>query len=126
MCYLHQRRHCPTLSVASSGELYLFAKRPFMSDTVSVKMKKTKKIDVRLDQALFDLVDNHAQASRLSRGQVVERALLQLFGQPVADDPIPQGNDKTPEHAGAKILKMSKNLDSLSSIATKKNSHLGG
>jgi predicted transcriptional regulator len=62
-----------------------------MSDTVSVKMKKTKKIDVRLDQALFDLVDNHAQASRLSRAQVVERALLHLFGQTVEDNPIKQG-----------------------------------
>jgi len=75
----------------SSEEKYLFAKRPYMSDTVSVKMKKTKKIDVRLDQALFDLVDNHAQASRLSRAQVVERALLHLFGQTVRDTPSKQG-----------------------------------
>lgn len=54
-------------------------------------MKKTKKIDVRLDQALFDLVDAHAQTARLSRGQVVERALLHLFGQTVEDAPIKMG-----------------------------------
>jgi len=92
-----------------------------MSDSVSVKLNKTKKIDVRLDQDLFDLVDNYAQASRLSRGQVVERALLQLFGRPVADDPLTQGNDTTPERAGVKTLKASRSLDSMSSIATKKN-----
>jgi len=56
-----------------------------------VKLKKTKKIDVRLDQALFDLVDTHAQSARLSRGQVVERALLQYLGQPVVDAPSYSG-----------------------------------
>jgi hypothetical protein len=74
----------------SSGEKYLFANRRRLSDIARVKLKKTKKIDVRLDQELFDLVDAHAQASRLSRGQVVERALLHLFGQTVTDAP-PQG-----------------------------------
>jgi hypothetical protein len=77
----------------SSGEKYLFANRRRLSDIARVKLKKTKKIDVRLDQALFDLVDAHAQASRLSRGQVVERALLHLFGQTVTDTPIHQGKD---------------------------------
>jgi len=88
-----------------------------MSDSVRVKLLKTKKIDVRLDQELFDLVDNYAQASRLSRAQVVERALLQLFGRPVADDPIPQGKAPTPERAGAKTSKLSANLDTGSSKA---------
>jgi hypothetical protein len=74
----------------SSGEKYLFANRRRLSDIARVKLKKTKKIDVRLDQVLFDLVDAHAQASRLSRGQVVERALLHLFGQTVTDA-LPQG-----------------------------------
>jgi hypothetical protein len=77
----------------SSGEKYLFANRRRLSDIARVKLKKTKKIDVRLDQVLFDLVDAHAQASRLSRGQVVERALLHLFGQTVTDTPIHQGKD---------------------------------
>lgn len=114
------------MSVLSSGEYYLFASRLFMSDSVGVKLKKTKKIDVRLDQELFDLVDKYAQASRLSRGQVIERALLQMFGRPVADDPISQGNDTAPEPAGVKTLKASKSLDFMSSIATKKNFHQAG
>ena len=97
-----------------------------MSDSVRVKLNKTKKIDVRLDQELFDLVDNYAQASRLSRGQVVERALLQLFGRPVADNPIHQGNDTPPEYVGAKILKASKSSDSMSSIHMKRNSRRAG
>ena len=50
-----------------------------------MKLKKTKKIDVRLDTSLFDLIENHALSLRLSRAQVVERALLHFFGQTVKD-----------------------------------------
>lgn len=89
-----------------------------LSDIGRVKLLKTKKIDVRLDQELFDLVDNYAQASRLSRAQVVERALLNLFGRPVSDHP------QTPEKNGpqiAKIYRPSKTSDGGSSPAKTRN-----
>ena len=121
-----RRRHCQTMSGLSSGEKYLFATRLFMPDSVGVKLNKTKKIDVRLDQELFDLVDNYAQASRLSRSQVVERALLQLFGRPVEDSPIHQGKANPPDSVGVKTLRASESFDSTPSTATTKSSHPAG
>ena len=96
-----------------------------MSDSVRVKLLKTKKIDVRLDQELFDLVDNYAQASRLSRAQVVERALLQSFGRPVADNPIPQGN-VAPQSSASNLFKPSETSDGGSSTANRPNSRKAG
>jgi hypothetical protein len=103
-------------------------------------MLKTKKIDVRLDQELFDLVDNYAKSSRLSRAQVVERALLQLFGRPVMDNPITQGNaaplkssqksSSKPSNVsppvGAEIATINEPLDSGSAPARRPSSRQAG
>jgi hypothetical protein len=51
------------------------------------KTQKTHKIDCRMTESLWTAVDGFAVASHLSRSQVVERALLQYFGQSVAESP---------------------------------------
>jgi len=51
------------------------------------KTQKTHKIDCRMTETLWTAVDGFAVASHLSRSQVVERALLQYFGQSVAESP---------------------------------------
>lgn len=53
-------------------------------------MNKTKKIDIRLDPELFIEIDSFATQARLSRSQVVERALLQFFGHEVVVAPLKQ------------------------------------
>jgi hypothetical protein len=59
------------------------------SDIVGVKQKqnKSEKIDVRLEPDLFAEVDSFAKANRISRSQVVQRALLKYFGHHIASDP---------------------------------------
>lgn len=51
------------------------------------KPQKTHKIDCRMTEALWEAVEGFATASHLSRSQVVERALLQYFGESVAESP---------------------------------------
>ena len=112
------------MSEVSSGEKYLFEKDRHLSDNGSVK---TKKIDVRLDQDLFDSVDAFAKNSRLSRSQVVERALLQFFGHSLAEDPVQYGSGKaTPQDNSLNVFIPSKTSVGGSSTATRPSSRRAG
>jgi hypothetical protein len=77
------------MSGLSSGEKYLFATPQKKSDIVGVKQKqnKTEKIDVRLEPDLFAEVDSFAKANRISRSQVVQKALLKYFGHHLPSEP---------------------------------------
>jgi hypothetical protein len=55
--------------------------------TLLSPVQKSAKLDVRLTPELRQLVDGFAHASRLSRSQVVERALLRFFGIKVLESP---------------------------------------
>ena len=112
------------MSEVSSGEKYLFEKDRHLSDNESVK---TKKIDVRLDQDLYDSVDALAKNSRLSRSQVVERALLQFFGHSLAEDPIKYGSGKaTPQDNSLNVFIPCKPSVGGSSTATRPSSRQAG
>jgi hypothetical protein len=67
----------------------LICKKPKKSDIVGVKQKqnKTEKIDVRLEPDLFAEVDSFAKANRISRSQVVQKALLKYFGHHLPSEP---------------------------------------
>jgi predicted transcriptional regulator len=53
-----------------------------------VKTLKQAKLDCRITQELRDQIDAFAQGARLSRSQVVERALLAYFGETVLETPV--------------------------------------
>ena len=101
---------------------------------------KQKKIDTRLDDYLFALVDAFAKRHGLKRTQVIIRALEEFFGLEQADPKAfartqgktfaqSQGKAHPQDqqgNAGAKTLKASANFDSTPSTATKKSSRPAG
>jgi hypothetical protein len=72
------------------------------------KQQKSHKIDCRMTEALWEQVETFAVASHLSRSQVVERALLQYFGESVAESPADirpttKAEGKEPPNNGPRI-----------------------
>jgi hypothetical protein len=72
------------------------------------KQQKSRKIDCRMTEALWEQVETFAAASHLSRSQVVERALLQYFGESVAESPADirpttKAEGKEPPNNGPRI-----------------------
>ena len=57
------------------------------ADNCPVKTIKGAKLDTRITIELRERIDAFAQSARLSRSQVVERALLQYFGETLIESP---------------------------------------
>ena len=57
------------------------------ADNCHVKTNKEAKLDTRITQELREKIDAFARTARLSRSQVVERALLQYFGETLIESP---------------------------------------
>lgn len=96
---------------------------PILSDIYRVKQKK---IDTRMDDQLFKLVDGYARAHGMTRTQVVVAAVRQFFGMTPANPvAFAQSQGKTtPQNApvGAEILRPSETFGSGSSTAPQPHS----
>ena len=78
------------------------------ADNCRVKTIKGAKLDTRITMELREKIDAFAESARLSRSQVVERALLQYFGESVAESPADirpttKAEGKEPPNNGPRI-----------------------